>query len=190
MINSVTITDLSTAVSLSFKGCAQNVWISTVDEEDENKIRMMRGNLCKRNVKHFAQYFYDWSDEDSELYIQKNIEQKGPREQHVNNIISFLQPIVESDKVYNLGINCFAGISRSTAIGIIAWVMQGKTPQEALDEIIKVRYQAWPNLRILRFASARLGKDLVYPVKTWKAQEAQSIFIPKAAPLGILPLDI
>jgi hypothetical protein len=37
-----------------------------------------------------------------------------------------------------------------------------------LDEIIKVRYQAWPNLRILSFASQRLGKDLVQPVKNWK----------------------
>jgi hypothetical protein len=57
--------------------------------------------------------------------------------------------------------------------------MQGKTPQEALDEIIKVRYQAWPNLRILRFASERLGKDLVQPVKTWKVQEGSYIFNPK-----------
>jgi hypothetical protein len=57
--------------------------------------------------------------------------------------------------------------------------MQGKSPQEALDEIIKVRYQAWPNLRILRFASQRLGKDLVQPVKTWKTQEGSYIFQPK-----------
>jgi predicted protein tyrosine phosphatase len=83
---------------------------------------------------------------------------------------------VESDKVYNLGVNCFAGVSRSTAIGIIAWVMQGKSPQEALDEIIKVRYQAWPNLRILRFASDRLGIDLVQPVKEWKNSSNNGIY--------------
>ena len=120
MINSVTITDLYDAVSRSFKEVEQNAWISTVDEEDQNKIRMMRGNLYKRNIKHFAQYFYDWSDEDSEPYIQKNLEEKGPREQHVNNIISFIEPLVDSSIVYNLGINCFAGVSRSTAIGVIA----------------------------------------------------------------------
>jgi predicted protein tyrosine phosphatase len=168
MINSVTITDLSTAVSFSFKVIEQNAWISTVDEADEKKIRMMRKNFCKKMIPYFNQYFYDWSDEDDDVYIQKHIEELGPREQHVNNIISFLQPIVESNKVYNLGVNCFAGVSRSTAIGIIAWVLQGKTPQEALDEIIKIRPQAWPNLRILRFASNRLGKDLVEPVKSWK----------------------
>ena len=88
--------------------------------------------------------------------------------QDINSIISFLQPIVDSDKVYNLGVNCYAGVSRSTAIGIIAWVIQGKSPQEALDEIIKVRSMAWPNLRILKFASERLKIDLATPVKEWK----------------------
>ena len=168
MINSVIITDLSTAVSTSFKESKQNAWITTVDEADRNKVRMIQRNFAKQHKLHFAQFFYDWSDEDTEPFIQKNIEEQGPREQHVNNIISFLQPIVESNKVYDLGVNCFAGVSRSTAIGIIAWVMQGKTPQEALDEVIKVRHQAWPNLRILRFASTRLNQDLITPVKDWK----------------------
>ena len=140
---------------------------------------MIKRNFATRGIPHFAQYFYDWSDEDNDPYIQKHLEEQGPQEQHVNNIISFLQPIVDSDKVYHLGVNCFAGVSRSTAIGIIAWVMQGKSPQESLDEIIKVRYQAWPNLRILRFASQRLGKDLMHPVKIWKMQEGSYIFQPK-----------
>ena len=179
MINNVTITDLSTAVSASFKEGRENVWISAVDEEDRNKIRMIKGNFAKRGIAHFAQYFYDWSDEDNEPYIQKNIEQQGPQEQHVNNIISFIEPLVNSSTVYNLGINCFAGVSRSTAIGIIAWVVQGKSPVEALDEIIKVRYQAWPNLRILRFASQRLKQDLVTPVKQWKEHQGGNLYIPK-----------
>ena len=180
MISSIIITDLSTAVSTSFKECKQNVWISAIDEADKNKIRMIKKNFATRGISHFAQYFYDWSDEDNDPYIQKHLEEQGPQEQHVNNIISFLQPIVDSDKIYHLGVNCFAGVSRSTAIGIIAWVMQGKSPQEALDEIIKVRYQAWPNLRILRFASQRLGKDLMHPVKIWKMQEGSYIFQPKS----------
>lgn len=179
MINSVSITDLSTAVSSSFKEGKENVWISVVDEEDRNKVRMMKSNFGKRTIQHFAQYFYDWSDEDNDVYIQKNIEEKGPREQHVNNIISFIEPLVSSNVVYNLGINCFAGVSRSTAIGIIAWVIQGKTPQDALDEIIKVRYQAWPNLRMLRFASNRLYQDLVTPVKQWKQHQGSNLFVPK-----------
>jgi predicted protein tyrosine phosphatase len=176
MINSVIISDLSTAVSSSFKEIKQNAWISTVDEADKNKIRMMRKNFSKRGIPYFAQYFYDWSDEDDDIFIKKNIEEQGPREQHVNNIISFLQSLVDSDKNFNLGINCFAGVSRSTAIGIMSWVLQGKTPKEALDEIIKIRYQAWPNLRMLRFASNRLGQDLVTPVKEWKKNTSNGIY--------------
>ena len=176
MINDIIITDLSEAVSASFKEGKQNVWISTVDDEDKNKIRMMKSNFSKRNIPHFAQYFYDWSDEDNDMFIVNNMDDKGPKEQHVNNIISFLQTFVDSDKVFNLGVNCYAGVSRSTAIGIIAWVMQGKTPKEALDEIVKVRPMAWPNLRILKFASNRLGKDLLTPVKTWKKVEGGQLY--------------
>jgi len=176
MIDSIIITDLSSAVSNSFKVIEQNAWISTVDEADEKKIRMMRKNFCKKMIPYFAQYFYDWSDEDDDAYIQKNIEEQGPREQHVNNIISFLQTILESNKVYHLGVNCYAGVSRSTAIGIIAWVMQGKSPKEALEEILKVRPMAWPNLRILRFASERLKIDLITPVKEWKQLNNDGIY--------------
>jgi len=168
MIASVKITDLSDAVSASFKTIKQNAWISTVDQEDEKKIRIMRKNFCKRSIPFLAQFFFDWSDEDIEPFIQKNIEEQGPSEQHVNSIISFIEPIVSSNKEFHLGINCFAGVSRSTAIGIIAWVLQGKTPDEALQEIIKVKYQAWPNLRMLRFASNRLNQDLVTLVKKLK----------------------
>jgi len=176
MINSVEIFSLSDAVSCSFKETKHNVWISVVDEADKNKIRMMKKNFAVKNAPHFAQYFYDWSDEDKEQYIQKYIEEQGPQLAHINNIISFLEPIVNSPKVYNLGVNCFAGISRSTAIGIIAWVMQGKTPNEALEEILKVRPYAWPNLRILRFASERLQKDLLTPIKQWKEKQGQQLF--------------
>jgi predicted protein tyrosine phosphatase len=176
MIDSIIITDLSSAVSNSFKDIKENVWISAVDEADQKKIRMIKRNFFKKHVPHFAQYFYDWSDEDNDVYIQRHLEELGPREQHVNNIISFLQTIVESNKVYHLGVNCYAGVSRSTAIGIIAWVIQGKSPQEALDEIINIRPMAWPNLRILRFASERLEIDLMTPVKEWKQLNSNGIY--------------
>ena len=57
MINSVTITDLSTAVSASFKEGKENVWISAVDEADQKKIRMIKRNFFQRQIPHFAQYF-------------------------------------------------------------------------------------------------------------------------------------
>jgi predicted protein tyrosine phosphatase len=169
MIKSIKITTLSEAKDMPFKsGVEQNLWISAVDPEDEQAVKKMKMRFGKVGMKHFYQIFRDWSDDDASPYIQKNIEEQGPGERHVNSIISFLEPFVATPHEYNLGVNCFAGISRSTAIGIIAWVMQGKTPEQALNDILDVRSFAWPNLRILRFASQRLGVDIYKVVKTWQ----------------------
>lgn len=179
MIDSVIITDLSSAVSHSFKECKQNAWISVVDEQDARKISLMRNNFKKRGSLFYAQLFYDWSDEDNDPYIQKNIEELGPTKEKIQKIIIFIKSLVDSDKVFNLGINCYAGVSRSTAIGIIAMTMTGKTPHMATDYITIVRPEAWPNLRILRFASEILKQDLLTPVKTYIKDNKFNIYPPK-----------
>ena len=90
-----------------------------------------------------------------------------------------MKPFTEDDKPHHLGINCFAGISRSTAVGIIALVMSGRTVEQALNEVLKVRQIAWPNIRILGFASEILGKDLKTPVANWKKNSLEDgIFLP------------
>lgn len=177
MINEITITDLSKAESYAFGDKTEyNAWISAVDEEDRHRIKRMKKLFDKKEIVHFSQFFFDWSDEDDDPFINKNIETMGPQVQHVEKIISFLKTIVDSNKVYNLGINCFAGVSRSTAIGIIASVMTGKLPTMALEYILSVRPQAWPNLRILRFASDTLKQDLVTPVKQWKRSQSSHLY--------------
>lgn len=171
MINSIIITNLSKAVDVPYKqDQAQNLWLATVDPEDKTKVEKLKERFRRKGVSCFTQYFRDWSDEDSEEYIKNNIDEQGPREQHINNIISFMDPFVYSSSSYDLGINCFAGISRSTALGVIVWVMQGRTPMEALRAILAVRPEAWPNLRMLKFASNRLGVDIFTPVKEWKTE--------------------
>jgi hypothetical protein len=176
MIESIIITSFAEARHKPFKDIKQDLWITTIDPEDEVKVKQMKTRFAENGVKHFYQFFRDWSDEDPEPFIKQRLELEGPQEQHINNIISFLEPFVLDDTTHHLGINCMVGISRSTAVGIIAWVMQGKTVQQALDEILKVRRQAWPNLRMLKFASARLGKDLYNPVLEWK-QKNKGIFV-------------
>lgn len=177
MIDKVKITDLSKAESYAFGGNNDyDVWISTVDEEDHHKVSRMKKLFDKKGIRSFYRLFYDWSDEDKELFIQKNIEKMGPTQQDVDDIIKFLTPLVADDKVHNLGINCFAGISRSTAIGIVALVMSGKTPKMALDYILSVRPEAWPNLRMLRFASNTLKKDLYGPVEDWKKNTSTQLY--------------
>jgi predicted protein tyrosine phosphatase len=185
MINKISIYDLSIATSISYKENYKgyNAWISTVDEEDQQKVSRLRRNFLngKSNFKFFSQLFYDWSDEDKDQFITKNIDTMGPRKSQIQSIITFIKgELVNSDVVYNLGVNCFAGISRSTAIGIIAWVLQGKTPEEALKEILKVRPQAWPNLRILRFADEILQTNIFNVVKKYIDNNGRKIYINSA----------
>jgi hypothetical protein len=184
MINKISIFDLTKATSISYKENynGYNSWIATVDEEDQQKISRLRKNFRHGNkgFKFFSQLFYDWSDEDNDQFIAKNMDTMGPRKSQIQSIITFIKgDLVNSDVVYNLGINCFAGISRSTAIGIIAWVLQGKTPEEALQEILKVRPEASPNLRILRFATEILEIDILSPIKNWKKENEYTLYVPK-----------
>ena len=147
MINKIAILDLTKAISTSYHNELKgyNSWITVVDEEDREKVKRLKRNFLKTqsNFKFFSQFFYDWSDEDSDAYIQKDIETLGPQKRHVQNIITFIkEELVCSPKVYNLGINCFAGVSRSTAIGIIAWILSGKTIEESFQNILMWFIQA------------------------------------------------
>ena len=143
MIESVTIMPLHEAVDIPFKKTKEyNLWISANDPEETIKVTKLKGRFHKLGIPHFTQFFRDWSDEDSEVFIKNRLDKEGPQVQHVNNIISFLEPCVKEEKKYRLGVNCFAGISRSTAIGVIAWVMQGLRPMEALVKILEVRPEA------------------------------------------------
>jgi predicted protein tyrosine phosphatase len=179
MINKIKITNLAEAESYSFNNnnTEYNVWVSVVGEEDRKQINRMRKNFLEKNVKFFHQFFADWSDEDGIQW--KHLEDQAPQKRHVQNIITFLKPFAEDNKPHHLGVNCFAGISRSTAVGIIALVMSGRTINEALKEILKVRNIAWPNIRILGFASEILGKDIKTPVSDWKkCSMEEGIFVP------------
>jgi predicted protein tyrosine phosphatase len=179
MINSLKITNLADAESYSFNKNKRefDVWISVVGEEDRRQIHRMKKNFQEKNVRFFHQFFADWSNEDGIQW--KHLEHEAPQKQHIQNIITFLKPFTEDNKPHNLGINCFAGISRSTAVGIMSLVMAGRTVEQALTEVLKVRPIAWPNLRILDFASQILNVDIKTPIAEWKnrCQNSEELFI-------------
>jgi predicted protein tyrosine phosphatase len=176
MIEEVLITDLSTAVSTSFKDCKQNAWLCVVDDEDAKKVRILRNNFKKAGKMFFSKLFYDWSDEDKDLFIVKNIETLGPTKESIQSILRYLHSLQESSKPFYLGINCYAGISRSTALGIAALVISGKTPKMALDYILSIRPFASPNLRILRLVSEILNQDLETPVQEYKKAKENKLY--------------
>ena len=180
MINKITITDLDGVKKIA-KGLTQsdhNVWISALDTDDQKDAEELRNLFNGRGIDYHVEFFYDFDDVDcSEQYAEK-FKSKAPNKKHIANFIDFLKPYVDSKDYLNIGVNCFAGISRSTALAIMAWVMSGISTREALENVLQERWVAWPNLRILRLASELLGIDMVSPVKDWKKECEGKIHTP------------
>lgn len=61
----------------------------------------------------------------------------------------------------HLLVHCHAGISRSTAAMtlLLAQARPDRPAAEALAEVARIRPKAWPNLRIIEFGDALLGRD-------------------------------
>jgi predicted protein tyrosine phosphatase len=180
MINKIKITNLRNAESYSFNknDKSYDLWISVVGAEDRKNVNRMRTNFKEKQVTFFSQFFADWSDEDG--IVWSHLKAEAPQLQHIQSIITFLKPYAENDKPHCLGVNCFAGISRSTAVGIIALVLSGRSVENALTEILKVRPEAWPNIRILDIGSKILGIDIKTHVVEWKDRclNSRDIFMP------------
>jgi predicted protein tyrosine phosphatase len=61
----------------------------------------------------------------------------------------------------HLLVHCHAGVSRSTAAAalILAQANPERPARAVLDAVAQIRPRAWPNLRILEFGDALLGRD-------------------------------
>ena len=61
----------------------------------------------------------------------------------------------------HLLVHCHAGVSRSTASAalILAQAYPDRPAAEVLAEVSQMRPRAWPNLRILEFGDALLGRN-------------------------------
>jgi predicted protein tyrosine phosphatase len=61
----------------------------------------------------------------------------------------------------HLLVHCHAGLSRSTAAGILLLAQHepARSAQEVVGQVIRVRPRAWPNLRIVEIGDRLLGRD-------------------------------
>lgn len=75
----------------------------------------------------------------------------APKEEHVRNLIEFFEKALK-EKSPNFLIHCFAGISRSTAAGLIMLRLHYGETQKALAHLLNVAPQACPNKTILKLA--------------------------------------
>jgi predicted protein tyrosine phosphatase len=69
-------------------------------------------------------------------------------------------PGAQTDETHLL-VHCHAGLSRSTASAILllAQSYPSRPAHDVVGQIIRLRPQAWPNLRIIELGDALLGRD-------------------------------
>ncbi len=85
----------------------------------------------------------------------------APRQQHVADILAFGRDLsAEPGADAHLLVHCHAGVSRSTAsiALILAQALPGIPADRIFDEVLSIRPQAWPNLRILELGDAQLKR--------------------------------
>jgi predicted protein tyrosine phosphatase len=176
MINSVKVYDISQAKEIlsGNKSSNFNAWVSALDPQDYIEMEAFRKRNLSRKIPHLAMYFMDISIDDSMLNKHKKF---APSKDDVKKIYDFLFKLHSEEEYYNIGINCFAGISRSTAIAVMALAVKGETPAEALDSVLRVRRIAYPNLRILKLASEYIGKDFYEHVREWGGN-SDGVYVP------------
>ncbi len=84
-----------------------------------------------------------------------------PREEHVAELLAFGRDLMaEPAPEAHLLVHCHAGVSRSTAS--MALILAQGLPEVGADrvfgEVLRIRPQAWPNLRIVEMGDALLGR--------------------------------
>jgi predicted protein tyrosine phosphatase len=98
-----------------------------------------------------------------ELRFHDVIEEHGggviaPQPEHVGELLAFGHRLQRDE---HLLVHCHAGVSRSTAS--MALVLAQACPDVPavviFEEVLRIRPRAWPNLRIVEFGDALLGRN-------------------------------
>jgi predicted protein tyrosine phosphatase len=83
----------------------------------------------------------------------------APQRAHVERLLAFGRELIDAPDAHLL-IHCHAGVSRSTASAalLLAQAWPYRPASAALEVVSDIRPGAWPNLRILEFGDALLGR--------------------------------
>jgi predicted protein tyrosine phosphatase len=80
---------------------------------------------------------------------------------HVADLLAFGRGLLEEPRDgAHLLVHCHAGVSRSTASMalVLAQALPDVPADRIFEEVLRIRRQAWPNLRILEIGDAMLGR--------------------------------
>ncbi len=94
----------------------------------------------------------------------------APEKHDVDRILSFGRDLMaRPERCRHLLVHCHAGISRSTAAltMLLVQARPDRPAADAMDAVAAIRGKAWPNLRMIEFADAALGRngDLIAAVR-------------------------
>jgi predicted protein tyrosine phosphatase len=83
----------------------------------------------------------------------------APERWDVELLLAFSRGLAASEDAHLL-VHCHAGVSRSTAAAtlVIAQARPDRSGEEILQEVVRLRPRAWPNLRILELGDEILGR--------------------------------
>jgi predicted protein tyrosine phosphatase len=83
----------------------------------------------------------------------------APDPEDVERLLAFGRELTQARETHLL-VHCHAGVSRSTAAAtlILAQTRPDRPAEQALEEVVRQRPRAWPNLRILELGDALLGR--------------------------------
>ena len=92
--------------------------------------------------------------------IEPTPERVAPVVGDVERLLAFGRELIDVPQSHLL-IHCHAGVSRSTASAalILAQAWPDRPAVAIFDAVTTIRPRAWPNLRILEFGDALLGRD-------------------------------
>ena len=85
----------------------------------------------------------------------------APREEHVAELLTFGRGLLDEPREdAHLLVHCHAGVSRSTASMalILAQTLPDVPASRIFEEVLRIRPQAWPNLRMLELGDAQLKR--------------------------------
>lgn len=164
MIYNIKITDMHEA-SLIADGSGRvdhnyTAWVTLLGRSDQYVCERIKKDFHKKGVIHFHRYFEDIADGPL-------ADSHGPSKEDVEYIIDFFETLKVSSKDHFIGINCYAGVSRSTAAGIIGYMVQGYAPEIAIEKIFNVRRMAQPNQRMLEFYDDIKGTNSQEIISDW-----------------------
>lgn len=99
-----------------------------------------------------------------------------PTFEHVKRILDFTDKILDGQ---NLLIHCHAGISRSTAIALLVLCQSGFTPEQAVERVLEIRPQMWPNELVIQLGEEILGlnSELTKQVEKFKEENKKLFFL-------------